>query len=531
MSVVASRIVPAVSRRRGRTLLIAWDDVLLAPAGALTAVGPAFLVQLAGGLATSFALRAHADGGAATRWPRQAWATGRDAIAAGVQVAVVAGLVDTVPPGSVGLVVAVCLGLVARWLVEQGLLVARSRAAWHGPGLMRWFVVEPVAAFAPAGLAIGALVALASADVWTTVLAAVLAVVLLGRMAAVERQRDHNELAAGVVGLTKRIPEDASRDDMVSELVAVATELWPYHAVAIEVEAPGAAVGGHSIVDPDGCPLWLVLRRPDDRTPDVHDTVLLDALTQTVNGALARRRLVESMRDAQTIRTAVLAAVAHDIRGPLLVLTGGATTLRVQSARLSDDQRVRVLGQMEHAGQRMTRLVEDLLDLERLSFVGGQALTEGSCEPRGVIDRVVEDLELTDQADVRHDLSTRHIAMPEQLFARVVENLVGNAIKHSPPDAPIVIWCRNDRDEIRIRIDDHGPGVPAEAHTAIFAAFEQLDDEKATQGVGLGLYVVGRFVRACNGDVWVTDSPSGGASFCLSLPTAPPGPTAATDHG
>lgn len=527
VAIVAAVVVPAVSRRRGRTLLTAWDDVLLAPAGALAAVGPAIVLHVIGGLATSLAFRTRADTGARTGWTRLVAGTGRDAVAAGVQVLVVAEVAATAPEGPVGMVLAVSLGLLGRWLVEQALLAMRGRASARSQGIMRWFVIDPLAEFAPVGLAVGALVGVASDDAWATALAAVIALVLLVRSSNVEGQRDHNERAAGVLALSERIVDDMSREDMLAELVAAAADLWPHDAVAIEAEkpAPGAA---YRIVDPHGHPQWLVLRRPDGRTPpDGNDDLLLSGLTRTVNGSLARLRLLQSMRDAQTIRAAVLAAVAHDIRGPLVMLTGGAATLRVHQARLDDDQRKRLLAQMEHAGQRMRRLVDDLLDLERLNLTDHQALTAGSCEPLPVVHRVVEDLALDDRVQV-HGEATGPIEMPEHLFARVIENLISNASEHSPAAAPITVSCRTQGNEIVIQVDDQGAGVPIEARTAIFAAFEQLDDENMGRGVGLGLYVVGRFVRACNGRVWVTDSPTGGASFRLALPaeTLPkkPGP-------
>ena len=101
---------------------------------------------------------------------------------------------------------------------------------------------------------------------------------------------------------------------------------------------------------------------------------------------------------------------------------------------------------------------------------------------------------------------------------RIVENLLVNAVKHTPPDTPIWIQVQKRASDVLIVVEDSGPGIPAELREAIFEPFRQGHPEQHSPGSGIGLSVVAKFAELHGGRVWVQDRLGGGASFRVLLP-------------
>ena len=161
--------------------------------------------------------------------------------------------------------------------------------------------------------------------------------------------------------------------------------------------------------------------------------------------------------------------------------------------------------------------VTDLLDMDRL--------TRGALEPRiapeelaGVIERVVRDAEQLAGRRVELQLVPAVVMVDRSMVERIVENLLVNAVKHTPDDVTIRVRSAPVGDAVEIVVEDDGPGIPPELREALFRPFERGPSANAqSPGVGLGLSLVARFAELHGGRAWVEDAPSGGAAFHVLL--------------
>jgi signal transduction histidine kinase len=162
--------------------------------------------------------------------------------------------------------------------------------------------------------------------------------------------------------------------------------------------------------------------------------------------------------------------------------------------------------------QRLTELITDLLDMDRL--------TRGALEPRlaveelaGLIERVVRDTEQPHRA-MHLELRPTVVMADRSMVERIVENLLTNAVKHTPDDATIWVRVSPVGGGAEIVVEDDGPGVPPELRSTLFRPFERGPSANAqSPGVGLGLSLVARFAELHGGRAWVEERAGGGAAF------------------
>ncbi|GAA4905185.1 two-component system sensor histidine kinase KdpD [Actinomycetospora succinea] len=254
------------------------------------------------------------------------------------------------------------------------------------------------------------------------------------------------------------------------------------------------------------------------------------ALFATVSGqallALRNRRMAAEATDAQRradaagLRTALLSAVGHDLRTPLTAIKAAAGSLRDPALPMSATDRAELLATVEESADRLTGLVDNLLDSSRLAAGGvtpvsapigldevvAAALAGGHVDVDRVAVEVAEDL-----PDVLADAG---------LAERVVANLVDNALRHGG-DGSVAVRASAYADRVELRVVDAGPGVPRKARDRLFAPFQQLGDRRAATGVGLGLHVARGFTEAMGGTLDAEDTPGGGLTMVLALPAAP----------
>jgi PAS domain S-box-containing protein len=227
----------------------------------------------------------------------------------------------------------------------------------------------------------------------------------------------------------------------------------------------------------------------------------------------------ERLRELNETKNTLLHAVSHDLRNPLTALMGATSALeRAGTSLTPDDMKVLIEGLGQNA-RKMSRLIRDLLDLDRLD--------RGTVEPKR---QTVELLELARHAvDDADGLEGRIVHVggePLRLpvdagqIERVVENLVLNAAKHTPAGTPVWITVRPQDDGALISVDDAGPGVPESLKRTIFEPFRQ--GQAGGQGVGIGLSLVSHFAQLHGGRAWVEDRSGGGASFRVFLPKLTP---------
>ncbi len=282
---------------------------------------------------------------------------------------------------------------------------------------------------------------------------------------------------------------------------------------------PGARILAIPLVDGQTAVGVIALqRRTDAPVFEAAQVHLLDALARQTTLALGRVRLAalakESALRARTeeLRSSLLSAVSHDLRTPLAVITGAATSLRDQGDKLSAETRAELLDSIVDDARRLERVLANLLQLTRVETgfqparewvpaeeLVGAALTrlEGALGDREVEVDVPEDIELW---------------IDPVLFEQVLINLLENAIKHGAP--PLSIKVLRAGPFAVIEVADRGAGLPVE-HARLFEKFVRAS---TAPGVGLGLAVVRAIVVAHGGEVTGEDRAGGGAVFRVSIP-------------
>jgi two-component system sensor histidine kinase KdpD len=235
---------------------------------------------------------------------------------------------------------------------------------------------------------------------------------------------------------------------------------------------------------------------------------------RTIAAAADLERL--RLADADRTRTALLAAVSHDLRSPLAAIRAAVDSLRSQEISWSPEDEAELLATVDEATARLTALVDNLLDMSRIQTgaitasvtdVGLAGATRNALYPIEGAERIT--------VDIDPDLIVR--ADPG-LLDRVLANICDNALKYTPIQAAIRIDAAHSNGRITLRIADSGPGVHDRDHDRLFAPFQRLGDVPQQDGVGLGLAVAKGFTEAMGGTIATDDTPGGGLTFVLDLP-------------
>lgn len=254
------------------------------------------------------------------------------------------------------------------------------------------------------------------------------------------------------------------------------------------------------------------------------------ALAQAFNEmAAALEERSRALADSDRVRRQLLADVSHELGTPLAAIRGYVETLSMPGAVPDDATRDRYLGIVTEETHRLDRLVGDLLDLARLE--GGKPVMAAA--PVALAQLVARVADSQGPALARADVTLESHVAPETLtiegdagrLEQALQNLVGNAIRHSPPGGVVELAARLEERQVVITVADTGPGI-AEDHLArVFDRFYKADASRAgtvqPSGSGLGLSIVRAIVTAHGGRVTAANRPRGGACFEVRLPAAP----------
>jgi two-component system sensor histidine kinase KdpD len=298
----------------------------------------------------------------------------------------------------------------------------------------------------------------------------------------------------------------------VPRLLALARDTFGAASAELVGEEPAPAAG--DVVVPAGAGGWLLLHGaelgPRERAIAAAFASHVGVLREREE--LARQSLAaEQLEAGNRTRTALLAAVSHDLRTPLAGLRSAAETLRVHDRRLADEERQELLTAMETSIARLTSMVSDLLDMSRLQT--GAVLPIADDVPLGeVVRRALAGLEGAERVEVG-DLPTAYV--DPGLLERVVANLVANALRHSEI---VEVDGETRGSRVELRVVDHGPGVEHADRARIFEPFQRRGDSGT--GVGLGLAVARGLTEAQGGTLEASSTPSGGLTLLLELPGA-----------
>jgi two-component system sensor histidine kinase KdpD len=278
--------------------------------------------------------------------------------------------------------------------------------------------------------------------------------------------------------------------------------------LAMPLLADGAAVA-----------VIAVQTRRGTRYLDAEQRHVLEAFVRQAAMALGRQRLAAEARDAvlrartEELRSSLLSAVSHDLRTPLAVITGAATSLRDDADHLTPATRAELLETIVEEARRLERVLANLLGMTRVEtgiepareWVPVEELVGAAL---GRLDELLADRAVI--LDVPPDLA---VAVDPVLFEHVLINLVENAVKHGAP--PIEIAARRRGASVEIEVADHGAGLPPGEEARVFDKFYRAS---SAPGVGLGLAIVRGIAVAHGGTVVAENRPGGGARFTIALP-------------
>ena len=351
--------------------------------------------------------------------------------------------------------------------------------------------------------------------------------------------------------LTTRVP---GRETYEAALTTV-KDAFGYDAAAIFVEQgedTRGLVERVAVGDPDGLlePTW------DPRSPDPSperlplsvggrvlglvvmkgarepltpaESRVLRAFCDQLALVLERDRLLraatqaEVYRQTEGVRRSLLAAVSHDLRSPLAAIKASVTDLLDEVPGTSDQDRREALQAIDSETDRLNTLIGNLLDMSRIEA--------------GVLRSRPRTVDLTEAIEGSADRSRRlhgdvdvavriapdagWVRADPVFLDRVLSNLLENAAKATGnrPETPIEVDARRVNGSVTVRVIDHGPGVPAATREQLFYPFYRLDDRNPRLGPGLGLAICKGFVTLLDGDIWIEDTPGGGATLSFTLP-------------
>jgi signal transduction histidine kinase len=227
---------------------------------------------------------------------------------------------------------------------------------------------------------------------------------------------------------------------------------------------------------------------------------------------------ITERKKVDELREGILSTVSHELRTPLTAIVGFATTLRERT--LDPVVRATLLDNLLEQSRKLHRLLSDLLDLDRLRRGFVQPTFERT-DVSNLVEQVVADRRSDDHA-ITLEAAPVEADIDAAKVERIVDNLLANAIRHTPAGTEIHVSVAPQDSGVLIAVDDRGPGVPVGERQTIFEAFRRGADADTTPGTGVGLSLVAQFTDLHGGRVWVEDAPGGGASFRVFLPGTHP---------
>jgi two-component system, OmpR family, sensor histidine kinase KdpD len=309
---------------------------------------------------------------------------------------------------------------------------------------------------------------------------------------------------------------------------------WPtsrWTAVGVSGDLPCLRPDQADVEIPISETLVLAMRgRPLPAT----DRRVLGAFAAYAAAALEQGRLTAAaeaarpIAEADRMRTALLAAVSHDLRTPLASAKAAVTSLRSNDIEWDAEDHDELLATADESLDKLSRLVDNLLDMSRLQ-AGALAVFPRPADLSEIVARSLDDLGPAARVvnvDIPDDLP--EVAVDPGILERVIANLTANALRYSPAGSPPVLTGSSLRDRVELRIIDRGPGIPAEHRNKMFVPFQRLGDTDNTTGVGLGLALSRGLTEAMGGTLDPDETPGGGLTMTLSLPAVPAPAGAAT---
>jgi K+-sensing histidine kinase KdpD len=235
------------------------------------------------------------------------------------------------------------------------------------------------------------------------------------------------------------------------------------------------------------------------------------------------RGLLAELRELDRTRTEFISMLAHELRGPMTTIMGFGYTLRDQFDKLDEEKRTRVIGTIVKEVERLSRMVNDLLDLSRME-AGTLRYELAPLELKEFVDSLIS---------THTSLQAKHIVsddVPEEIprvladrdrLDQVMINLLTNATRYSPEGTAIRVNAEAEDSQVVVSVSDEGIGIPEGDADRIFEKFSMLPKPAwVKKGTGLGLFITRGILEAMNGRIWVESESGKGSTFYFSLPRA-----------
>jgi K+-sensing histidine kinase KdpD len=313
--------------------------------------------------------------------------------------------------------------------------------------------------------------------------------------------------------VTDRVIDEASENEHQAALLKQAGLV---SLACVPLIARGRALGAITFVTAES-----------KRRMSEHDFVLARDLASRAAIAIDNARLfreaqqrADDLRVANEAKDEFLGLVSHELRTPITTIFGNAQVLRRRGRELDDESRRTAISDIEQEADRLHRIVENMLTLARVET--GREFTTEPVLVRRIASRLADAHMLRfPRRDVR--IETRDelsAAMAEPTYLeQVLRNLLSNAEKYSPPEAPIDVEIRADEDYVLIGVLDRGAGIdPDESHELFTAFYRSRRTSGQASGVGMGLAVCKRLIEAQSGYVWARPREGGGSEIGFALP-------------
>jgi two-component system sensor histidine kinase KdpD len=294
-----------------------------------------------------------------------------------------------------------------------------------------------------------------------------------------------------------------------------------WHVVASRGEPAVTQPGEADVEVPVADSLLLALR---GRPLPAADRRVLGAFASYAAAALDQQRLAAEAKAAKPIaaadrmRTALLAAVSHDLRTPLASAKAAVTSLRSPDVNWTAEDRDELLATADESLDKLTHLVGNLLDMSRLQ-AGALSLFPRPAGLEEIVSRALDNLDPAGRGitvDIRESLP--EISVDPAILERVIVNLTENALRYSPPGQPPLLTASALGDRVELRVVDRGPGIAEKDRDRMFVPFQRLGDTDNTTGVGLGLALSRGLTEAMGGTLTADDTPGGGLTMTVSVP-------------
>jgi two-component system, OmpR family, sensor histidine kinase KdpD len=255
---------------------------------------------------------------------------------------------------------------------------------------------------------------------------------------------------------------------------------------------------------------------------------IVEAFAAQAAIALRQLRLAEQverakpLEEADKLRTALLAAVSHDLRTPLASAMAAVASLGSPDVTFSEEDTRELLATAEESHQRLYRLIQNLLDMSRLQAGALGVAPTATWLDEAVPSALDEIGEAGRSVTVTISDDLPAVSADPGLLQRVLVNVISNALRYSPNDRPPLVTASGHDARVELRIVDHGPGIPEEQWATVFMPFQRLGDRDNETGVGLGLALSRGLSEAMGGTLVPETTPGGGLTMVLNLRAAEP---------